>query len=482
MGVTRDFRDRRVLVMGLGRFGGQIGAVRFFAGRGAVVTVTDRKSAAVLAASVAAVAPLGVKFRLGEHRAEDFRAAEIVCVSPAIRMDDPLVAAARAAGAVIVTEIGLFFAHFPGTIIGVTGSNGKSTTTRLVHDMLAPRGRVHLGGNIGGSLLPAIDAFTAADIAVLELSSFQLKRLEEGGRSPATAVLTNITPNHLDWHTDLEDYRRAKAVIAQFQGPGDHLVYDAADPGAAAVAAAAPGRKVAVNGAAVPCVNFDGDRAVFDDGRARQVLFTAGDLQLPGGFNRTNAMLAAAAAHLHGAAPAQIATALRAFHGLPHRLETVGTVAGVRFVNDSIATTPESVVAAAGALGPDAVFLLGGSDKGVSLAPAVAAVAAHAAGAVCLGAMGPALAAALRARAPGFPVVEADGFEAAVRQAFRMAAGRGRGTVALSPACASFDMFVNFEERGETFRAIVKELATEATIGSGVTGHMSQVTGLDQDP
>src|SRR5262245_9045181 len=211
---TADFADLRVTVMGLGLFGGGVGAARFLGAHGARVTVTDLRSAATLAPSLEKLSGLPVRYVLGEHRREDFRDADVVVVNPAVDRASPLLKVARACGGVIETEITLFFRYFRGRIVGVTGSNGKTTTTTLLARMLqAARPRVVLGGNCGRSLLPDVDQSAPEDLAVLELSSFQLEYLGERGLGPSGAVITNLTPNHLDRHKSFRAYREAKKNI-----------------------------------------------------------------------------------------------------------------------------------------------------------------------------------------------------------------------------------------------------------------------------
>src|SRR5262245_59007074 len=208
---TAHFADLRVTVRGLGLFGRCVSAARFLGAHGAHVTVTDLRSAATLAPSLEKLSGLPVRYVLGEHRREDFRDADLVVVNPAVDRASPLLKVARACGGVIETEITLFFR---GRIVGVTGSNGKTTTTTLLARMLqAARPRVVLGGNCGRSLLPDVDQSAPEDLAVLELSSFQLEYLGERGLGPSGAVITNLTPNHLDRHKSFRAYREAKKNI-----------------------------------------------------------------------------------------------------------------------------------------------------------------------------------------------------------------------------------------------------------------------------
>lgn len=450
---------KHVLIMGLGRFGGGVGAVRFFCEQGARVTITDIESASELAESLEQIRDCDVQLHMEGHREDDFVRADIVCVSPAVRPGNRFVEAARVNGADIVTEMGLFFSLFPGRIIGITGTNGKSTTAFLTASMLEPRGNVYLGGNIGISLLTSVKTFTENDTAVLELSSFQLCRLDTCGRSPETAVITNISPNHLDWHAGPDEYIRCKSIITKYQKQDDTVLFCAEDKQAEKAARRSAGMCVSVGlqqtGNGICLLD---DTVISVIGGKKTVLFCSEDVKLKGRFNLLNAMCAAGAAYTEGASPEDIRSALHSFRGLPHRLEFVCETNGIEFYNDSVSTTPESTAAAAGVLSGNSVFILGGYDKGIDLRPAVDAVVVHCTGAVCIGDTGPDIASLVsRTCKSGFSLEQASSLEEAVRKATAMLRGRTQGRIVLSPACASYDMFDNFEQRGEVFRNLARK-------------------------
>jgi UDP-N-acetylmuramoylalanine--D-glutamate ligase len=215
--------------MGLGRFGGGIGVTRYLARAGAKVTVSDQAPAKELAESVAALEGLDVTLHLGGHEQADIVGCELMVVNPAVAFDSPHLAAARNAGVRLTTEINLFLERSPAPVVGITGSAGKSTTTAMTGAVLASRGSVHVGGNIGGSLLEELDRIRPDHVVVMELSSFQLAYLPLLGRSPHVAVVTNLHPNHLDRHRDLAEYAEAKKNIFRFQGPEDVLVLNRDD-------------------------------------------------------------------------------------------------------------------------------------------------------------------------------------------------------------------------------------------------------------
>ncbi len=429
--VPGDLSRRRAVVMGLGRFGGGEAAARSLAASGASVLVTDLGAADDFQDAIARLAPLGVEFRFGAHLAEDFRTADLVIVNPAVPRPwtNPWIRIARDAGARLLTEIRLAIGDRPAAnLIGITGSAGKSTTAAMTHHALqrvCPDFHPRLGGNIGGSLLddpPPPDASI-----VLELSSFMLHWLVgDGGRtedraSAATVAITNITPNHLDWHESFTHYEGCKRAIAS-----------------ATPVCPAP-RLVAAS---------DDDLDASIDPWL--------DLRPPGEHNRRNARLAVrlAAAHLEvrtGQVVNQrtleaLARGLSDFAGLPHRLEHVGDVRGIRCFNDSKSTTPEATLLAVDAF-EDAgrVHLIaGGYDKGSDLA-AIAALAPRLAGLHAIGDTGPSLL--------GHGAILDRTLEHAVESSF--AAARPGDVVLLSPGCASWDQFTNYEVRGDTFRRLI---------------------------
>ena len=347
----------RVTVMGLGLSGGGTGVARFLAHQGAKVTVTDLKPEKDLREPMAELAGLPIDFHLGGHRDEDFTGADLVVVNPAIPDSSREVAIAAASGVPLETEMNLFFKRCPALrIAAVTGSNGKTTTTAILGELLS-RGpsTVHVGGNIGRSLLET--PIAPDDVVVLELSSFQLENLDALRRSPTVSVVMNLTPNHLDRHGTMAAYAAAKHVIVKHQRADDTKVLNADDPLVAALASPSRTRWFSMKRQA--------DAYAHDD-----VIEMAGGSidvsgrRIPGWFNLQNmaaATLAAAAVWPGALGMAQ--EVLTGFKGVEHRLELVGEVAGVTYYNDSIATNPESTLAALDTLRGGIVLLLGGRDK-----------------------------------------------------------------------------------------------------------------------
>jgi len=449
---------RRVTVMGLGLFGGGVGAARFLVRRGARVTVTDARPEADLRESLDALRGLPLEFRLGGHDEGDFRGADLVVVNPAVPETSPFLRHARA----LETEMNLFFKLCrAATVVGITGSNGKTTTTALAGEVLR-RGpaRTWVGGNIGVSLLESVEEIRPEDVVVLELSSFQLESLGVLRRSPNVGVVLNLVPNHLDRHGTMESYAAAKRQIVAHQGEGDTKVLNADDPLVRGWEGAAPSQTLFFSLEEPP------SRGAF--AREGRITLRAGggrfDLdvsrrKIPGRFNLQN--MAAAAAASFAAAGARwegwrgaCEEAFNAFPGVEHRLEVVAEKGGVRYCNDSKATDPEATIAALETLPGPFVLILGGFDKKTpfdALARAVAAKPVRAC--VLLGQTAAAIEAALRAQDRVPEIVRV----ASLREAVRVPARPGE-TVLLSPACASWDQFRNYAERGRAFKELVSTL------------------------
>ncbi|MCI0675691.1 MAG: UDP-N-acetylmuramoyl-L-alanine--D-glutamate ligase [Phycisphaerales bacterium] len=422
-----ELAGKRVTVMGLGRFGGGAGVTRWLVDQGADVLLTDLEPAQGLTESIDKIKDLidcgAVTLRLGGHNVSDFTKCDAVVANPAVPKpwDNRFLRSAQAAAVPITTEIRLLTERIDRQrVIGVTGSAGKSTTSAMIHHIMTKAGhRSHLGGNIGGSLLNDLPQIKAGDWITLELSSAMLYwlgpgigRTEAAGWSPHIAVLTNIEPNHFDWHGSFEHYRDCKLGIFAQQQPDDSRI----------------------------TVDAIGDQA-------RIV-----DLRLPGKHNQANAQLAIAATERGaGIEQRQAASFLEDFAGLPHRLQFVGEHDGLLFYNDSKSTTPQAALLAVAAFSDASKvhLIAGGYDKGSDLTP-IAALAPRLGGLYTIGATGPRLADG----APSGSFAEnCQTLDAAVGRAInRMHAG---DILVLSPGCASWDQFTNYEERGEAFSRLV---------------------------
>jgi UDP-N-acetylmuramoylalanine--D-glutamate ligase len=487
---------RSVTVLGLARTG--IALARFFADAGCRVTVYDGRPAESLAPAIEALGGRDVLLALGPDvdPAETWTAADLVATSPSINPEFPtteprLRAALRdlveahvadpAGSPALVSEPDLVLRMCPCPTIGVTGTKGKTTTSSLIAALLAadPDHPVLLGGNIGVPLIERVTELTPEHRVVIELSELQLPSLSRG---TTVAVYTNVTSDHLDRHGSLDAYRRVKRRLAELVDPEGALVINADDPvvsayGSASSAAVVTYRLdrpdaiglgvedgwIVASGVERLAVAGGGQAAVGSGGRIMPV----SELAIPGRHNISNALAAVAAALLFGVAPKAISAAAAAFPGVEHRLERVAVVDGVQFINDSQGTQPDAVIAALRAFPRPLVLIAGGRDKGVDLSGLGPVAAERADAAVLIGESGPGLAEMFRRN--GMADVEtAASLEDAVARAGEIARGllvavgtdrSGPATVLLSPAAASFDMFVDYAARGQAFKAAVASLA-----------------------
>ena len=431
-----NFRGLRATVMGLGRHGGGVAVARFLAAQGAVVTVTDLADEAALIEPLADLADAGIeRFHLGGHQDDDFRLADLVVVNPAVRPGSPFVELARESGARITSEIELFLNACPAPVIGVTGTSGKSTTAAMTAAILgAAARRTWLGGNIGVSLLADLPRIEPGDRVVLELSSFQLFWLNEEVRWPRWAVVTNFSPNHLDWHGRLEFYAAAKQRLLQHVAADGAVILDRDNP------------------VLQHWASLVHQHALLPPSPLEQIP----PLCVPGPHNRVNASLAAAASLAAGVDTDAVWRGLSQFTGLPHRLVRVAEVDGRQFFNDSKSTTPAATLAAMDAIDRPVWLLLGGADKQIDLTPLAQAAARYAAGAAVYGAVGPTLDELLALRAPLLPRCRTKTLDEALGWCW--AKSRPGDAILLSPGCSSLDQFRDYAERGQRFEQLVARL------------------------
>ena len=449
-------RGKRISVIGFGVSNQPL--VRVLLRNGCDVTVCDRRDRAQLGAAGDEDAAQGAKFILGADYLEhlDF---DVIFRTPGVLPIVPQLRKAAQSGAILTSEMEAFCNLCPCRIIAITGSDGKTTTSTITAELLRAQGyTVHLGGNIGTPLFDRIPEIRPEDFAVLELSSFQLHSMH---CAPDVAIITNISPNHLDVHPDFEDYVSAKCSIYRCQRPDGCLVLNAKDAHTPRFAAEAPGR-VRYFSSIGPVENgvYCTDGVIYraHDGKAEKIL-DATEIRIPGAHNVENYMAAFAATDglVGNAACVQVA---HTFSGVPHRMERIRELNGITFINDSIASSPTRTIAGLHALPKPPVIILGGHDKHIPFDTLGDEVCLHAKAAVVVGETAQRIAAAIRASKcydPGkLPLVEAPDFRAAVETAYGLA--QPGDIVTLSPACSSFDLFKNFEERGNTFRVIVESL------------------------
>ena len=453
--------------------------VRYLASRGAVITVSDLKSEQALADSIEALASFDVHFVLGGHP-EEILDCDCLFVSPGVPLDIPILREAVRRGVSLSSESRFFLEHCPAPVIGITGSSGKTTTVSLVGEVLKKSGfRTWVGGNIGKPLTPFLDEIGANDKVVMELSSFQLQLMQS---SPPLAAVLNITPNHLDRHASMEEYIEAKANILRFQRAEDAAVLNYDNPATRELARLVKGRLV--------WFSTENDLAEAQDvqlAEARQVvsqpeggfirdgylilrlggqeraIARQEDVRLRGRHNLQNVLAACTIAALAGAKAEAMAEVVSEFRGVEHRLELVREVAGVRYYNDSIATSPERSAAALRAFDEPIILLAGGQDKHLPWDEWAALALARTSAVILFGQAADIIENALsKAMAQGQPgqyrpvIRRAQSLEMAVELAHRLA--KAGDVVLLSPGGTSFDAFRDFEERGRYFKSLVAAL------------------------
>ena len=446
-----ELRERNVLVVGFERTGEAV--CRFLLDRGARVRVSEKRPAAALGERLRPYAERGVVFETGGHRLESFLGADLIVPSPGVP-PLPEIRAARERGVPVISEPELACRFLRGRIIGITGSNGKSTTTTLVHRILKDGGlRSRLAGNIGTPLISFAAASRDTDVYATEVSSFQLEYTELF--APAVAAVLNVSENHLDWHGSFEAYFAAKKKLVARLGPGGAVVLNRDDPRVWGLGPEAGGRVYGFSRKRRPARGafVDEGWVVVRDGTPVRVL-PASRVPLPGAHNLENVLAAALIGRVMGVPAASIRRTVLAFRGLEHRLEDVLTAGGVRFVNDSKATTVDATLKALTSFDRPVVLILGGRGKGGGFSPLRAAVRRRVRAAVLIGEAAGEIEAALGGVVP---VVRASDYREVVRRAHALAV-RG-DVVLLAPACTSWDMFRDFEERGRTFKAEVRRLA-----------------------
>ncbi|MBI4641775.1 MAG: UDP-N-acetylmuramoyl-L-alanine--D-glutamate ligase [Candidatus Tectomicrobia bacterium] len=458
-----DFKDKQIIVMGLGLFGGGLGATKFLVSRGAHVTVTDLKPAEGLNESLEALQNLPVTFALGGHGGVNFAEADMILVNPAVPKTSQYLKIAREHGVPLETEINLLFKLCPAMMIGVTGSNGKTTTTALIGEILKRHDpRTLVGGNIGGSLLDQVEELNPDVPVVLELSSFQLEDLQEIERSPHISVITNLTPNHLDRHGTMDNYIAAKKGIIKNQSLHDYAVLNTDDPIVRHWEGECQGNVLffSLEHEVEQGLFLRDDEVISRWDGCEEVVFLRDQLGLPGQHNVANAMAAAAVAKILGVDHTIIREVFSSFKGVEHRLELVRELQGVRYYNDSIATTPESTIAALRSFQEGIVLIAGGYDKGSPFEELAFEIVRKVKGLVLLGKtaekIGKLVEAERHQAGSSLPLKFCSSLEEAVRSAQEMA--EVGDVVLLSPACASYDMFRNFQDRGRKFKKLVMEM------------------------
>ena len=445
----------RVLAVGLARTG--IATALFCAKHNAIVTATDARPESELGDAPAKLREAGVTLELAEHIEKTYLAQDLIIPSPGVPADDPLLMKARSKGITIWSEIELAYRFMEGELIGITGSNGKTTTTTLVHHILIAGGKnALLAGNVGTQLIAHVEQMKAGTVSVVELSSFQLELTDKF--RPNIAVFLNLTPDHLDRHKTMDAYTAAKARIFAKQTELDAAVLNADDAPTVALAPKKPqlfwfSRKKAVDQGA--CVR--GEELLIVHRGKEEFVMNVADIPLPGAHNVENVLAAAMAARLAEVDAATIGQAVKDFAGVEHRLEFVADVRGVRYYNDSKATNVDATLKALGAFPGRILIILGGKDKGSDYTVLQTPLREKAILALLIGAA----AGKIESQIAGSVAIERAGtLQQAVETASQ--AAKPGDIVLLAPACASFDQFQSYEHRGRVFKELVQGLARDA--------------------
>lgn len=474
--MTTHWTGKRVLIIGAARQG--IALARYLAAHGAQAVVNDIRPAPELEAARTSLADVPVEWVLGGHPPALLDGAHLVCPSGGVPLDLPLIAEAVRRGLALSNDSQIFLEACPCRVCGITGSAGKTTTTTLVGRMAQAAIRqpgeptqqrsVFVGGNIGNPLIALVDEMKPDDLAIMELSSFQLELMT---RSPQVAAVLNITPNHLDRHPTLEAYTQAKANILRFQEAGDVAVLGREDAGAWSLARLVRGRLItfgrAAAGGRIPVpgwaadVHLQGEEIVIWDGRHRRGVLPRAEVLLRGEHNLLNVLAACAIAYALELPVEAMRAGVQGFRGVPHRLEFVRSVRGADWYNDSIATAPERAMAGMLAFDEPLVLLAGGRDKKLPWDDFARLVCQRVDHLVLFGESAGMIAGVVRKFQEGgrpFTVACCSGLQEAVQAAAQVA--REGDVVLLSPGGASFDEFRDFEMRGERFKQWVWELVS----------------------
>ena len=446
----------RVLAVGLARTG--VATALFCAKRDAVVTATDLRPESELGDAPAKLREAGVALQLGGHQEKTYLAQDLIIPSPGVPADDALLAKARSKGITVWSEIELAYRFLEGELIGITGSNGKTTTTTLVHHILKEAGKnTILAGNVGTPLISCVEAMNADTISVAELSSFQLELIDKF--RPDIGVFLNLTPDHLDRHKTMDAYAAAKARIFERQTEMDAAVLNADDAATVALAPTKPQvfwfsrRSELGQGAYVR-----GDDIVIAHHGKEEFVMKCAEIPLPGAHNVENVLAAVMAARLAEVELAAIGKAVRSFQGVEHRLEFVAEIGSVRYFNDSKATNVDATLKALDAFPGRILVILGGKDKGSDYTVLRQPLREKAILALLIGAAADKIAQQISG---SIAIERAGTMERAVETASH--AAQAGDIVLLAPACASFDQFDNYEHRGRVFKDLVRGLGGKAT-------------------
>ena len=454
----REFSGKKVAVLGIGI--SNIPVIRFLIEAGAKVMACDKRERPQLKGISADLDRLPVEFKFGKDYLSELDGFDMIFPTPGMPLDLPELVKAREKGVLQSNEIGLFLDLCEAPVIGITGSDGKTTTTTLVGEILKAGGKkVFVGGNIGTPLLPEVFKITSDCIVVLELSSFQLQPLK---KSPNISVVLNLSPNHLDHHRSMKEYGEAKENIFRHQRPGDYAILNRDNPGAYSMKSSCPEKLMLFSrheklqsGAYVK-----GQEIIVDiEGRTEAAL-SLGDIKLPGEHNIENILAVSVITALAGCDFMHLRNIIKEFTGVEHRIEFVAEKQGVRFYNDSGATTPSRAIAAIESFQAPIILIAGGSDKNLSFQGLGETIARRIKSTVLMGHTAEKIKDSIETAEGKYrrkiKIVVAEDLKEAVNAAFLEAAPGD--VVLLSPACASFDLFSDYRARGRQFKKLVKDI------------------------
>ncbi|HUO26495.1 MAG TPA: UDP-N-acetylmuramoyl-L-alanine--D-glutamate ligase [Candidatus Aquilonibacter sp.] len=456
--ISMELKDKRVLVVGLGKSG--VASALFLKAHGARVTASDTKSGDELRNEIPVLLDHGITVETGGHGERTFRGQDLIVVSPGVPVDAPLLVQARALGEPVIGEIELAAQFLPGPIVAITGSNGKTTTTTLAGEIMTAGGLPTLvGGNIGTPAISLAERANRETVIVLEVSSFQLETIQTF--HPKVAVVLNVTPDHLDRHRSFDVYVNAKARIFENQRGDDFAVLNADDPTCVSMSTRTRAQlfwfsrqKEVEQGACVREGNI-----LFRQGTSQQQIMQVSEISLKGAHNLENVLAAVCAGRLMGCQPEKIRQAVSQFKAVEHRLEFVATIRGVDYYNDSKATNVDATIKALESFPDNIHLILGGKDKGSDYSVLNDLLRKRVKRVYTIGAAAAKIESQIVSQKNGGPeIVHAETLENAVRRANAVA--QPGDVVLLAPACASFDQFKNYEQRGQVFKDIVMRLRT----------------------
>ena len=448
-----DVKDKRVLVVGLGKSG--VASALFLKAHGARVTVSDTKSSDQLRDEIPLLLDHGIAVETGGHGERTFRGQDLIVVSPGVPVDAPPLVQARASGEPVIGEVELAAQHLPGPIVAITGSNGKTTTTSLTGDIITAGGfPTVVGGNIGTPAISLVERAARETVIVLEISSFQLETIQTF--RPKVAVILNITPDHLDRHRTFETYVEAKARIFENQQASDFAILNEDDPTCLTLAGRTRAqvfwfsrKKEVKQGTYV-----ESGRILFRDGAGQREIMLVSEIRLKGAHNVENVLAGICAGVLMGVAPDKIRQAVRDFKAVEHRLEYVTTIMGVEYYDDSKATNVDATIKALESFPANIHLILGGKDKGSDYRVLNDLLRQRVKRVYTIGAAAEKIESHIKGAAE---IVHAETLDNAIRRASAVA--QPGDIVLLAPACASFDQFQSYNHRGRVFKEVVHALA-----------------------